>query len=115
MNLNQLKIFYLAVKHGNLSTAGRKRLDSEVAADPCQYSSAVPSTTDRRQHRQTEGVGQHAGRQQQSARTEDHKGIKQGIGGQLALAQLGLDPAESLPALRPRENGAYDTGHNHDS
>jgi len=24
MNLNQLKIFYLAVKHGNLSTAGRK-------------------------------------------------------------------------------------------
>jgi DNA-binding transcriptional LysR family regulator len=24
MNLNQLKIFYLAIKHGNLSTAGRK-------------------------------------------------------------------------------------------
>ena len=24
MNLNQLKIFYLAVKHGNLSTAGKK-------------------------------------------------------------------------------------------
>lgn len=84
----------------------------DMIAKPAHQLASIEPATEGGEERNADEVRNHAGRQEQGTRDENHQPVQEGLSGHAALEPILANPPEDSDSLRVSEHGTDRASHN---